>query len=96
MRGTKTENKPAFEERKPSQEWYPNHTGPNGEDVDAIALAAQYVPGSEAERKLVRKIDRRIVPCIWGLYTLSYLDRANIGSVPRVIRYSWLLMVFLY
>lgn len=28
----------------------------------------------------VRKIDRRLVPIVWGLYVLSYLDRANIGN----------------
>ncbi|ETW78559.1 major facilitator superfamily [Heterobasidion irregulare TC 32-1] len=39
-----------------------------------------YEPGSAAEKKLVRKIDMHIVPAIWILYTLSYLDRANIGN----------------
>ncbi|WWD07294.1 hypothetical protein V865_005391 [Kwoniella europaea PYCC6329] len=49
-------------------------------DQDAVALAATYTPGSDAEKALVRKIDKRIIPCIWVLYTLSYLDRANIGN----------------
>ncbi|OCF43599.1 hypothetical protein I317_02490 [Kwoniella heveanensis CBS 569] len=49
-------------------------------EQDAIALAATYTPGSDAEKALVRKIDKRIIPCIWILYTLSYLDRANIGN----------------
>ncbi|THH19142.1 hypothetical protein EW146_g1970 [Bondarzewia mesenterica] len=39
-----------------------------------------YEPGSDVEKRLVRKIDMRIVPAIWVLYTLSYLDRANIGN----------------
>lgn len=39
-----------------------------------------YVPDSDAEKRLVRKIDIRIVPTVWILYTLSYLDRANIGN----------------
>jgi hypothetical protein len=38
------------------------------------------VPGSAEEKKLLRKIDLRIVPTIWLLYTLSYLNRANIGN----------------
>jgi hypothetical protein len=38
-------------------------------DPSVLALAASYQPGSEAEKALVRKIDRRIVPCIWALYT---------------------------
>jgi hypothetical protein len=44
------------------------------------SLAATYTPGSPEEKALLWKIDKRIVPCIWGLYTLSYLDRANIGN----------------
>ncbi|WWC92340.1 uncharacterized protein L201_007295 [Kwoniella dendrophila CBS 6074] len=49
-------------------------------DQDAVALAATYTPGSAEEKALVWKIDKRIIPCIWILYTLSYLDRANIGN----------------
>ncbi len=64
------------EKPKIAEEWHESH---DGTDINAVALAAQYVPGSAAEKKLLGKIDRRIVPCIWGLYTLSYLDRANIG-----------------
>ncbi|KAF8151783.1 major facilitator superfamily domain-containing protein [Crassisporium funariophilum] len=41
---------------------------------------AVFTPNSEAEKRLVAKIDKRIVPTIWVLYTLSYLDRANIGN----------------
>jgi sugar phosphate permease len=40
----------------------------------------RYVPGSAEEKKLLRKMDLRIVPTIWVLYTLSYLNRANIGN----------------
>jgi len=42
-------------------------------------LAAEWVNGSSAERKLVRKLDWRILPCCWTLYLLGFLDRANIG-----------------
>ncbi|BEI84584.1 hypothetical protein CcaverHIS002_0411880 [Cutaneotrichosporon cavernicola] len=56
------------------------HLGPSQVAEQQAALAASYVPGSEAEKKFLRKIDMRIVPCIWALYTLSYLDRANIGN----------------
>lgn len=47
--------------------------------MDQLQLAAQYKPGSEAKKALVRKIDKRIIPTIWALYTLSYLDSANVG-----------------
>lgn len=56
-----------------------HETDSNAVDTNLVALAAQYVPGSAAEKAFLKKIDRRIVPCIWALYTLSYLDRANIG-----------------
>ncbi|KAK7041458.1 hypothetical protein VNI00_009324 [Paramarasmius palmivorus] len=39
-----------------------------------------YEPDTELEKRLVRKIDKRIVPTVWVLYTLSYLDRANIAN----------------
>ncbi|PBK59974.1 MFS general substrate transporter [Armillaria solidipes] len=53
---------------KPEQEW-------QEEFANTV-----YEPGSEVEKRLVRKIDRHIVPTVWVLYTLSYLDRANIGN----------------
>lgn len=57
------------------EEWNENDL----EKMDQLELAAQYEPNSEAEKALVRKIDKRIIPTIWALYTLSYLDRANVG-----------------
>jgi len=41
--------------------------------------AAQWVNGTAEEKKLVRKLDWRILPCTWILYLLGFLDRANIG-----------------
>ncbi|KAH8682134.1 nicotinamide mononucleotide permease [Xylariales sp. PMI_506] len=41
---------------------------------------ATYVPDSEEERKLVRKIDLYILPTMWLMYLLSYMDRTNIGN----------------
>ncbi|KIM44203.1 hypothetical protein M413DRAFT_443232 [Hebeloma cylindrosporum] len=49
-------------------------------DSDFDPTTAVFTPNSEAEKALVKKIDRRIVPTIWVLYTLSYLDRSNIGN----------------
>lgn len=63
------------DERKLSHEYVED----GNVDLNQVALAASYVPGSEAERKLVRKLDWHIIPTVWVLYTLSYLDRANIG-----------------
>lgn len=68
---------------KLDEEWHDNDL----EKMDQLQLAAQYKPelaaqykpDSEAEKALVRKIDKRIIPTVWALYTLSYLDRANVG-----------------
>ncbi|KAL4949638.1 major facilitator superfamily domain-containing protein [Aspergillus filifer] len=44
------------------------------------ALVAGYVPGTDEEKRLVRKIDLYLLPCIWIMYLLSYMDRTNIGN----------------
>lgn len=55
----------------------------NTKDADVLQakdFADQFANGrSEAEKRLVRKLDWRILPCCWTLYLLGYLDRANIG-----------------
>ncbi|ODQ70638.1 hypothetical protein LIPSTDRAFT_29381 [Lipomyces starkeyi NRRL Y-11557] len=51
--------------------------------VDALhaqQIAAQWVDGTTEERRLLRKLDWRILPCCWVLYLLGYLDRANVGN----------------
>ncbi|KAF4975473.1 hypothetical protein FZEAL_7736 [Fusarium zealandicum] len=48
--------------------------------VEAQQIAAQWVNGTPEEKRLVRKLDWRILPCTWVLYLLGYLDRANIGN----------------
>ena len=32
-----------------------------------------------AEKKLLRKLDLRVVPVLWFLFMLAFLDRTNIG-----------------
>ncbi|EPQ28135.1 uncharacterized protein PFL1_04462 [Pseudozyma flocculosa PF-1] len=32
------------------------------------------------EKRLVRKVDMRLVPAVWIMYLFSYLDRSNIGN----------------
>lgn len=51
------------------------------EIVAAQDHATQWVNGTPEEKKLVRKLDWRILPCTWILYLLGFLDRANIGQV---------------
>ena len=46
----------------------------NGENV--------YHVTPEMEKRVVRKLDKRLVPLVMGLYLLAYLDRSNIGQDP--------------
>ncbi|KAJ0327587.1 hypothetical protein COL922a_013449 [Colletotrichum nupharicola] len=39
-----------------------------------------YVPDSEAEKALVRKLDMYMGPTLWFMYILAYIDRQNIGN----------------
>lgn len=47
-------------------------------DAELAAALRNYVPGSEAEKKLVRKIDYHLMPILWIMYVLNYVDRTNI------------------
>lgn len=52
----------------------------NSDIIQAETLAAELKSGtSQAEKDLVRKLDWRILPCVWILYLLGFLDRANVG-----------------
>jgi hypothetical protein len=57
----------------------------NNKDADIVqaeVVAAGLQNGrSQAEKDLVRKIDWRVLPCVWTLYLLGFLDRANVGYV---------------
>jgi hypothetical protein len=41
---------------------------------------ARYEIDPVAEKKLLRKLDLRVVPVLWFLYMLAFLDRTNIGT----------------
>lgn len=55
----------AVDKAETSHEEYPRAPSPN----------RVYVPGSAEEKALVRKIDRTLIPLVWVMYILSYLDR---------------------
>jgi len=44
----------------------------------------EYVTGTAEEKRLVRKIDRHLLPMLWVMYILNYLDRTNIGVSPAI------------
>lgn len=67
-----------------------NEVSDNKDDAAAAQqLAAQWVEGTIEEKRLVRKLDWRILPCTWVLYLLGYLDRANIGYVFIFLSPNW-------
>ncbi|KAK7935950.1 pantothenate transporter liz1 [Apiospora marii] len=67
-------------------------------------LGATAVVDAALERRVVRKLDHRIVPLVSFLFLLSFLDRSNIGNARiagmeedlglRGDQYEWLLTIF--
>lgn len=51
------------------------------DDEELTIAMANYIPGTAEERRLVRKIDFTLLPCLWWMYVLAYLDRGNIVSL---------------
>lgn len=47
------------------------------QENDCAEAIDGYVPDTEEERKLVRKIDLFLLPTIWLMYLLSYMDRTK-------------------
>jgi len=53
---------------------------PDNVDSELAEAVRNYVPGTAEERKLVRKIDLFLMPTLWIMYILNYVDRTNIVS----------------
>ena len=59
--------------------------------VDEITVKANdrsiedYEIDPEAEKRLLRKLDWRVVPMLWFLYMLAFLDRTNIGALTLIL-----------
>ncbi|KAI1378852.1 major facilitator superfamily domain-containing protein [Hypoxylon crocopeplum] len=49
-------------------------------ELGVAAALREYVPGTTAEKRLVRKIDLVLLPTLWWLYILAYLDRGNVAN----------------
>ncbi|KAF3935802.1 hypothetical protein ABW19_dt0203990 [Dactylella cylindrospora] len=53
----------------------------HAEDVENVSASAPSIDiDPEEEKRLVRKIDLYILPTMWIMYLLSYMDRTNIGN----------------
>jgi len=79
------------------------------EKIDAIALSQRTTMASFAhldEKKILRKMDVRLIPMLAILYLLSFLDRGNIGNAKieglqedlkmTAPQYNWCLTVFFF
>lgn len=57
----------------------------NAEELELQQAIRNYIPDTDAEKKLVRKIDLHLIPILWLMYVLNYVDRTNIVSavLPR-------------
>ncbi|KAF5266720.1 hypothetical protein FOXYS1_2419 [Fusarium oxysporum] len=80
---SKSEDKPAPQQRvskdlADGEIFKPGDTLADDEEL-TVALA-NYVPNTVEERRLVRKIDFTLLPCLWWMYVLAYLDRGNIAN----------------
>ncbi|KAI1440229.1 allantoate permease [Annulohypoxylon stygium] len=50
------------------------------EQLELERALQNYVPDTEAEKRLVRKLDWYMMPALWFMYILAYIDRQNIGN----------------
>lgn len=58
----------------------PNKAGLTAAELELQQALNNYVPNTEAEKKLRRKIDLHLMPILWIIYILNYVDRTNIVS----------------
>jgi len=56
-------------------------------DPELVLALQNYVPNTPEEKRLVRKIDLVLLPCLWWMYVLAYLDRGNIVSDDYLCSY---------
>lgn len=81
-----------------------NKEGAHGEEFESSTETHQRHVEPGIERRVVRKMDMRIVPLVTALYVLAFLDRSNIGNarlagMTKDLKlvgsdYQWLLTIF--
>lgn len=55
--------------------------GATEEEIQLQQALRDYVPETDAEKKLRRKIDLHLMPMLWIMYILNYVDRTNIVGI---------------
>ncbi|KAK7430521.1 hypothetical protein QQZ08_003040 [Neonectria magnoliae] len=78
----------------------------NAVDRALVQALREYQPGTAEEKKLVRKIDCFLMPILWIMYILNYIDRTNIGNAKIAGMqtelelsdddYAWVLSIFFF
>lgn len=58
----------------------PPKNGLCAEEIELQTALRSYVPNTDAENKLRRNIDLHLMPILWIMYILNYIDRTNIVS----------------
>ncbi|KAF7553347.1 hypothetical protein G7Z17_g3700 [Cylindrodendrum hubeiense] len=95
------------QDRKESVEMKEDPRGDTTQYDSELAEALRnYVPNSAEEKKLVRKIDIFLMPTLWIMYILNYIDRTNIGNAKIAGMqdelslsdddYAWVLSIFFF
>ncbi|BGO97348.1 putative High-affinity nicotinic acid transporter (putative) [Rhodotorula toruloides] len=90
-----------LEDRKLS---YASSTQDSAHDDHGAQTDGELTWTAEEEKRIVRKIDWRLMPLLWALFMLSFLDRSNIGNANAAGmskslkmssgQYQWLLTIF--
>jgi hypothetical protein len=90
---TVSSSKPAINMGNPKQDIAhieldnsPVKNGLTPEEAELQEALRNYVPNTEAEKKLRRKIDLHLIPVLWIMYILNYVDRTNIVSHSVCLR----------
>jgi hypothetical protein len=64
--------------------------------IDEKAAAAGEHPPIDliAEKKLLRKVDLHLIPMLFILFLMAFLDRTNIGMFAILFSFNMVLMLF--
>ncbi|RGB40947.1 major facilitator superfamily domain-containing protein [Rhizophagus diaphanus] len=78
----------------------------NFQKVESNNSREIFIENKELEKKLLRKIDLRVMPLLTLLYLLSFLDRVNIGNAKLAhieydigfvgVQFNWCLSIFFF
>lgn len=61
-------------------------------DKQTLEALQDYQPDSDLEKKLVRKVDLLLIPTLWFMCVLCFMDRSNIVSRPPTVSPIFLLL----